>query len=98
MTVGLLRRLVLLWPERRELIERAQHIAQNLARDMRIARRRIQLGMSQSHLDHANIDALLQKVGGERVPRRGGARLRHDVCGDTRFSIPIASAVSRTTR
>src|SRR5262245_40367280 len=62
----LLRR-VLLGGERRELIERAQHIAQNLARDVRVACRRVEFGMAESHLDYADIDTLLQKVGGERV-------------------------------
>jgi hypothetical protein len=33
-----------------------------------VACRRVQLRMAQSHLDYANIDTLLQKVGGERVP------------------------------
>jgi Rad3-related DNA helicase len=42
----LLRR-ALLAGERRQLIERAQHVAQHLARDVRIARRRVELGMSQ---------------------------------------------------
>ena len=88
MTAGLLRLLVLLWLERRELIEGAQHIAQDLARDVRKARRRVQLRMSESHLDHANVGALLQKMRRERV----------SVCGDTRFSIPTACAVSQTTR
>src|SRR5262249_48166198 len=65
----LLRR-VLLGGERRELIERAQHIAQNLARDVGVAGRRVEFGMAESHLDYADIDTLLQKVGGERVPQR----------------------------
>src|SRR5262245_5098527 len=72
-TVHVYRRLlrrVFLGGERGELIERAQHIAQNLARDVGVACRRVELRMAQSHLNHANIDTLLQKVGGERVPQR----------------------------
>ena len=42
----LLRR-VLLRSERRQLIERAQHIAQHLARDVGIARGRVELRMAQ---------------------------------------------------
>ena len=42
----LLRR-VLLWNERWQLIERAQHIAQHLARDVSIARRRVELRMAE---------------------------------------------------
>src|SRR5262249_22347941 len=30
----------------------------------------LKLGMAQSHLDHANIDSLLQKMRGEAVPER----------------------------
>ena len=42
-----------------EPIERAHHVAQHLARDVRIACRRVELGMAQSHLDQTDIDNLL---------------------------------------
>jgi hypothetical protein len=42
-----LQRRALAWPKRRKQIERARHIAQDLARDVGVARRRVQLGMSQ---------------------------------------------------
>ena len=84
-----LQRRALPGSERCQLIERACHIAQHLARHVRIARRRVELGMSQSHLDHANIDILLQKMRRERVPER----VRRHALLD-----PTAAAVSRTTR
>ena len=45
-------------------------VADRIGRDLRIARRRVELGMSEQHLDHANIDILLQEMGGEAVPQR----------------------------
>ena len=42
-----LQRRALAWPKRRKQIERARHIAQDLACDACVARRRVQLGMSQ---------------------------------------------------
>src|ERR1700739_2699993 len=40
--------------------------------DACIERRRLQLRMSEQHLDHAHIDALLQEMGGEAVAQRMG--------------------------
>jgi hypothetical protein len=45
-------------------------IGRILTRDLRVARRRVELGMSEQHLDHPNIDILLQEVGGKTVPQR----------------------------
>ena len=53
-----------------EMIERAGDVADRIGGDLRIARRRVELGMSEQHLDHANIDVLLQKMGGKAVPQR----------------------------
>ena len=76
--------------ERRQLIERARHLAQHLARDVRVARRRVELGMARAHLDHANIDTLLQKMRGEDCAA---------ACAATRASrSPPHRAVSRQTR
>lgn len=70
--------------EQRELIERVRHNARNLARDMRIARRRVELGKSQSHLK------LRMSV---PCSRRCAAKLCLSVCGDTSsFSIPTVMA------
>ncbi len=43
-----------------ETIERAGDVADCIGGDLRVARRGIELGMSEQHLDHANIDVLLQ--------------------------------------
>ena len=43
-----------------ETIERAGDVADRIGGDLRVARRRVELGMSEQHLDHANIDVLLQ--------------------------------------
>ena len=50
-----------------ELIERAHHLTQHFAGDVRIARRRIKLRMSQSHLDQTDVDTLFEKMGREAV-------------------------------
>ena len=60
-------RLVLLADE---MIERAGDVADRIGRDLRVARRRVELGMSEQHLDHPNIDILLQEMGGKTVPQR----------------------------
>ena len=60
-------RLVLLADE---MIERAGDVADRIGRDLRVARRCVELGMSEQNLDHANIDVLLQKMGGKAVPQR----------------------------
>jgi hypothetical protein len=38
--------------------------------DSGVKRRGVELGMTQECLDHANIDTLFEKVGGEAVPPR----------------------------
>ena len=43
-----------------ETIERAGDVADRSGGNLRVARRRVELGMSEQHLDHANIDVLLQ--------------------------------------
>ena len=41
-----------------------------LVATLRVARRRVELGVAEQHLDHADIDVLLEQVGGEAVPQR----------------------------
>ena len=43
-----------------EMIERAGDVADRSGGNLRVERRRVELGMSEQHLDHANIDVLLQ--------------------------------------
>jgi len=48
-----------------QAVERACDALDELGRDGRVDGRRLQLLMSQHHLDHANIDAVLEQVRGE---------------------------------
>src|SRR6185295_7593096 len=57
----LCRRLLRLWARRQQPIERAGDRAQHVGGDVRVARRRLQLGVSEQHLDHAHVDAVLQQ-------------------------------------
>ena len=53
-----------------KMIKRAGDVADRIGRDLRVARCRIEFGMSKQHLDHTNIDILLQEMGGKAVPQR----------------------------
>ena len=72
-----------------ELLERACHRPDRLRRNAGIERCGVQLGMPEQHLDHADVDVLLEEMGGKAVPQR---------VGDTRFLMPAASAASWTAR
>src|SRR5258707_13322203 len=56
--------------------------------DAGVKRRRVELGVTQKRLNHANIDILLEQMRGEAVPQC--------VCGETRFLIPAALAAALT--
>src|SRR3954466_14881634 len=71
-------RLVWLQPERREPIERAHDHADGVGSDARIERRGLELGVPEQHLDHADVDVLLQQVSREAVAQR----VRRDPLGD----------------
>src|SRR6478736_5448211 len=49
-------------------LQRALDVADRVDSDAGVERGRLQLGVSEQHLDHANIDILLEEVGGEAVP------------------------------
>jgi hypothetical protein len=87
--VALCRRLIRLWHQRCELIERAGNRADHVGRDLRVKRRRLQLRMSKQNLDQANIDILLQQMGG---------KLCRSVCGVTRLLISAMLAAIWTAR
>src|SRR5258708_31952171 len=53
----------------RDMLQRAHDLADRLGGDAGIERRGVELGMTEQHLDHANIDVLLEQVGGEAVPQ-----------------------------
>src|SRR3954452_6834818 len=71
-------RLVWLQPERRAPIERAHDHADGVGGDTRIERRGLELGVPEQHLDHADVDVLLQQVSREAVAQR----VRRDPLGD----------------
>src|SRR5262245_62509962 len=65
----LCRRLLHLWSRRQQPIERADDRTQHVGGDVRVARRRLQLGVPEQHLDYAHVDAVLQQVRGKAVPQ-----------------------------
>src|SRR6476659_11045897 len=75
---ALCRRLVCLPAHRREPIERAHDGADGVGGDPRVERRGVELGVPEQHLDHADIDVLLEQVGREAVAQR----VRRDPLGD----------------
>src|SRR5258706_1449123 len=62
--------LVFLLLDQAEPVQGAHYLADRAGGHARIERRRIKLRVSQQHLNHTNIDILLQKMGGEAVPQR----------------------------
>ena len=52
----------------RNVLQRAHDLTDRLGGDARIERGRVELGMSKQDLDHADIDVLLEQVGGKAVP------------------------------
>ena len=61
----LLRRLVPLGPQQRQLIKWARHIADDVACNLGVKRRRLKLCVTEQYLDDADIDTLLHKMSGE---------------------------------
>src|SRR5271157_65268 len=68
-------------------VQRALDVADRVDGDAGVERGRLELGVAQQHLDHANIDALFEQVGGEAVPQ-----------GMTRLEIPARSLAAVTAR
>src|ERR1700730_19327278 len=58
---------VLFWYERREPVQRTHDFANEVGGHLGVARRRVELGMPGQDLNHANVDVLLQQMGGEAV-------------------------------
>src|SRR4029077_2139796 len=50
--------------------ERARHLAERIDGDAGVECRRVELLVSEQHLDDADIGFLLQKMGGKAVPQR----------------------------
>src|SRR5208283_290690 len=53
-----------------ETLQRADDVADRPGGDAGVKRRAVELGVAHQNLDHANIDAAFQKMGGEAVPQR----------------------------
>jgi hypothetical protein len=51
------------------MLQRADDLLDRLGGDAGIKRRGIELGVPEQHLDHSDIDVLLEQVGGEAVPQ-----------------------------
>ena len=53
-----------------EMLERAHDLADRLGGDLGVERRGVELRVPEQHLDHADVDVLLEQMGGEAVPQR----------------------------
>ena len=53
----------------RDMLQRAHDLADGLGGDPCIKRGGVELGVTEQHLDHSDIDLLFQQVGGEAVPQ-----------------------------
>ena len=53
--------------QRDQAIQRTRHVADGVDGDARVERGRIQAGVSEQNLNHANVDVLLQQVRGEAM-------------------------------
>src|SRR5271166_4587355 len=60
-------------------VQRTLDVADRVDGDAGVERGRLQLGVPEQHLDHANIDALLEQMCGEAVPQG----MRRDALGDS---------------
>jgi len=52
-----------------EPLQRTGHVTDRVDGDAGVERRRLQLGVSQQHLNHANIDILFEQMRCEAVPQ-----------------------------
>src|SRR5438132_5210258 len=56
--------------ERREPVERTGHTTDRGGGDAGVKRRGVELGVTEQHLDDADVGVLFQGMGGEAVPQR----------------------------
>src|ERR1700745_4170470 len=59
-----------LWDERRQPVQRAHDFANDVGCYLGVARRGVELGMPEQHLDDPDIGLLLQEMGGKAVAQR----------------------------
>ena len=50
-----------------QFLQRTDHLAQDVGGDLRVQGGRVQLLVPEQYLDQANVDLLLQQVGGKSV-------------------------------
>ena len=81
--------------QRREALERAHDLADRLGGDAGVERRGVELGVPEQHLDHPDIDVLLEQMGGEAVPQ--GVR-RHALVDLGHIGCGVAGAVELARR
>ena len=55
-----------------DALQRALDVADRADGDAGVERRRLELGVAEQHLDHANVGALFEQVGREAVPQGVG--------------------------
>src|SRR6201997_1280537 len=60
-------------------VQRTLDVADRADGDAGVERGRLELGVAEQHLDHANIDALFDQVGRKAVPQR----VRRNALGDS---------------
>jgi len=70
MTGGVMRAARRLQTSAGQAIQRAHDVPDGVGGDARVKRGRIELGVTQQNLDHADIDVLLQQVRCKAVPQR----------------------------
>src|SRR5262249_3478373 len=79
-----------LWDERRQPVQRAHDLPNQVGGHLGVARRRVELGMPEQDLNHANVDVLLEQMGSEAVAQR----VRRYPFGQRRqFSGHVADAI-----
>ena len=61
---------------------------------MGVARRRVQFGMSQKHLDDAHVGVALQQMRGEGMPERMRRPIKRRVRPMLGFKSPISASIT----
>ena len=76
-------------------LQGARDVADRVDGDAGIERGRLQLGVSEQDLDHANVDVLFEQMRGDPRVKPGECR---KVCVDTRLEIPARFLAACTAR
>jgi len=76
-------------------LQRALDVADRVDGDAGVERSRLQFGVAEQHLDHANIDVLFEQMGRDPRVKPGECR---SVCGEMRLEMPARSLAAVTAR